>query len=395
MILKKSTRAQEIAFAEEVMQDPEFLALPERVQRTLRHHVRGLRGEKDTAFMLDRKFGLNDTCNLLIHDLRIPDGLGGFAQFDHILFSRLSRTASIFESKNYSGRISKNEHGEWHVWYRGQRRPVNIPNPVEQARRQGDVLQAWLQQNGMNKAFEKIGIFVAIPPEAEIDRSKIGSDEPIHKADNLFKNWLDFGGVTTLGRMFSSGVSAEIMLTMARRLVSCHVPEEDIYARLGIGSLPVPDMASVPIQGAGSSLASAPDEEIALGYGLDHDNDPAADLISEVTEHRPDPGPACEERAPETVTATQASVLPAPADPPRPAGSAVEVCVGITERTLPDGRIAFRANRNDDVAKQALASLCKGKAAWNPRFYNWVCSPEVANVVRAELPAAVVVALQP
>ena len=67
------------------------------------------RGERETAYMLDHQFGPDNDRNLLIHDLRLPDGQGGFAQFDHILLSRASRTASIFESKNYSGRISKNE----------------------------------------------------------------------------------------------------------------------------------------------------------------------------------------------------------------------------------------------------------------------------------------------
>lgn len=185
MIRKKSTRAAEIAFADEVMASDEFAALPERVRSTVRNHRQGMRGERETAYMLDHQFGPDNDRNLLIHDLRLPDGQGGFAQFDHILLSRASRTASIFESKNYSGRISKNEHGEWMVWYRSQRQPQNIPNPVEQAKRQRKVLQAWLKRKGHDRAFAEVGVFVSVPPTAMIDRSKIGSDEPIYKCDNL------------------------------------------------------------------------------------------------------------------------------------------------------------------------------------------------------------------
>ena len=96
----------------------------------------------------------------LIHDLRIPDGIGGYAQFDHIVLSRLSRTAAIFEVKNYGGRLSRNTHDEWMVWYEGRRRPVSIANPLAQVRRQREVLSEWLRANQHDKAFEQIGVFV-------------------------------------------------------------------------------------------------------------------------------------------------------------------------------------------------------------------------------------------
>jgi hypothetical protein len=64
-------------------------------------------------------------------------------------------------------------------------------------------------------------------------------------------------------------------------------------------------------------------------------------------------------------------------------------CVGIVERTLPDGRIAFRAARDDEIGREVLSALCKGKAIWNPRFSNWICVPDVADVIRAALPDAI------
>ena len=360
------------------MASDEFAALPERVRSTVRNHRQGMRGERETAYMLDHQFGPDNDRNLLIHDLRLPDGQGGFAQFDHILLSRASRTASIFESKNYSGRISKNEHGEWMVWYRSQRQPQNIPNPVEQAKRQRKVLQAWLKRKGHDRAFAEVGVFVSVPPTAMIDRSKIGSDEPIYKCDNLYKAWVPFGGSSPLGRMFSTGVTAAQMVEIADQLIADHVQEGDIYTRLGI----VPDStdaADTSHTGDPSGPINMPIVQAASVPEL-----PPYVEAEPVTVH-----PA---QSPSTSVAVECTVLevspPAKAVPVK-AGAPIEVCAGIVERTLPDGRIAFRAARDDEIGREVLSALCKGKAIWNPRFSNWICVPDVADVIRAALPDAI------
>ena len=182
--------------------------------------------------MLDRQFGAKD---ILDHVLRIPDEIGGFAQFDHILLSRLSRTASIFEPKNYAGRLSRNEHGEWMIWNRNRKFPVPIPNPVAQAKRRRAILEAWLRRNGHDKAFEQVGIFVSIPPTAEIDRTKIGGEEPVYRCDNLYDHWREFGGISPLGRIFSTSVTAPVLIAIAKQLVADHSdPAMEIFDRLGI-----------------------------------------------------------------------------------------------------------------------------------------------------------------
>ena len=374
MIRKRSTRSAELALADEVMRDPDYEGLPDRVRSALKKHVRGLWGEKETAFMLDREFGPENDRHVLIHNLRLPDGQGGFAQFDHILLSRFSRTAAIFESKNYAGNISKNGHGEWMVWYRGQHRPQNIPNPVAQVRRQREVLAAWLKRKGHTKAFERIGVFVSVPATNDIDRSKVGNDEPIYKCDNLVAGWTPFGGTSPLSRLFSTGVSGLQMLAIADQLIADHVEEEDIYVRLGIH--PGPD-----------GTTAEPDTSQAD----DREPEPIVD--------------APEEPAPEPVIATSQPATPPPepviadAVPPSPkprkAGAQIEVCAGIMERTLPDGRIAFRAAKDDHIGREALTALCKGRAVWNPMFANWVCPPEIATEIRAALPNAVQTAQLP
>lgn len=359
------------------MRDPDFEALPNRVRLAFKNHVRGLRGEKETAFMLDRKFGLDNDAHLLIHNLRLPDGQGSFAQFDHILLSRLSRTASIIESKNYSGKISQNAHGEWTVWYNTQRFPTDIPNPVEQVKRQKDVLTAWLKRHGHTKAFERIGGFISVPPEARIDRKKIDQSEPIFKADNLVCAWEPFGMVGSIGRLFSTGVSAAQMAVIADQLIADHVEEEDIYVRLAIH--PGPD-------GSLAEDRSRQPEELDPEPTIDQTSAPeeltAALLIETSQPDEPIPEAAIAEKEP-------------PSPGPRKAGAQIEVCAGIMERTLPDGRIAFRAAKDDHIGREALTALCKGRAVWNPMFANWVCPPEIATEVRAGLPSAVQMAQLP
>lgn len=224
MIVKESTKNEECAALAAFMASAEFDRIPERARKEAMKRHRGLSGERSTAHILDRHF--HDASNhALLHDLRLPDGIGGFAQFDHVILSRLSRTAAVVEVKNYRGRLSKNEHNEWHVWYEGRRRPIDIPNPLEQARRQREVLRVWLKARRHDVAFEAIGAFVIIPPDCSIDRSKVGSDVPIYKADNFITAWTPFGGISPLGRMFSTGVSAKTLMAIGQQLAADHQPD--------------------------------------------------------------------------------------------------------------------------------------------------------------------------
>lgn len=112
MIVKHSTKADECADFAAFIASADFERLPERTRRNALARRRGLEGERATAHILDRHFH-DRPDHVLLHDLRLPDGIGGFAQFDHIILSRLSRTATVVEVKNYRGRLSKNEHDEW------------------------------------------------------------------------------------------------------------------------------------------------------------------------------------------------------------------------------------------------------------------------------------------
>ena len=377
MIVKLSTKADECAAINAFISTPYFDRLPERARKNALARRRGLEGERSTAHILDRHF--HDAPNhALLHDLRLPDGIGGFAQFDHVILSRLSKTAAVVEVKNYRGRLSKNEHDEWLVWYEGRRRPIDIPNPLAQARRQKEVLRAWLKANRHDLAFETIGAFVIIPPDCSIDRSKVRADVPIHKADNFIAAWTPFGGITPLGRLFSTGVSAKTLLTVAGQLAAAHQADprsldemiglrsanaapdaEPEVAATEVGDDALPAVALVPAIETGAVIVEI--EVPASPLGIASEPEPAPELAPVTNDPEPDP----------VNVAGKAS-------------DKVEVVPGIYERALPDGRVAFLAVK-DDGAGDRLKLACQGIAQWNPRFRNWLTDATRASTVRETL----------
>lgn len=223
MIIKHSTKERELAEVAPIVSCEEFGRLPEMSRRRALARVRGLRGERYVAHILDRHFHDSEN-HALIHDLRLPDGIGGHAQIDHVILSRLSRTASIIEEKNDAGRLSKNAHDEWAVWYEGRRKPIDIPNPLNQVTRQRKVLAAWLEHHEYDLAFEQIGRFVVVPPECAIDRTAVTRADRVFKADNLIDAWVEFGGISGWGKLFSAGISATALAAAGRKLAAAHQP---------------------------------------------------------------------------------------------------------------------------------------------------------------------------
>lgn len=371
MIVKPSTKADECAAISAFIDAAGFDQLPERARKNALVRRRGLEGERSTAHILDRHF--HDAPNhALLHDLRLPDGIGGFAQFDHVILSRLSRTAAVVEVKNYRGRLSKNEHDEWLVWYEGRRRPIDIPNPLAQARRQKEVLRAWLKARSHDIAFETIGAFVIIPPDCSIDRSKIGADVAIYKADNFIAAWTTFGGITPLGRIFSTGVSAKTLLSIGAQLAGDHQPDpRGIEEMIGLrSSRPAGETVSTMV--VSDTAPEAIIETVDDGVGDDDVREGVQDASAAVSETAP--------------VAPKGSLVPNPSPIPASgkASARIEVIPGIYERTLPDGRVAFLADQ-DDASRDRLRRACDGVARWNPVFRNWLSDAASALAIRNAL----------
>lgn len=369
MIVKPSTKAADLAFLEEIMADEEFAGLPTATQDKLKIYKRGLWGERDTAHMIDRHFH-GATSTAILHDLRLPDGMGGFAQFDHILLNRIAELATIVEVKNYAGTLSKNEHDEWVVWYKGQKLPKDIPNPVAQAQRQREILRSWMRQRGLGKAFPNISVFVAVPAACKIDRSKVGKEVPIVKSDNLFSAWESSWDVSGLEILLSPRISSLDLQRLATILAQAHVPGPDIYDQLGLRSALLDDVEDVTI--------SAGEEDGAVPLAVTGETMLAIDPVAVAAT----PGDAVETPRTEIGRAIQPSR--------RPASVQVEICSGIFERVLPDGRIGFTAQASNPDAKRRLDEVCKGRAAWISRYQNWVCDDARALELRARLTADLV-----
>jgi hypothetical protein len=374
MIVKPSTKADECAAISAFIGTPDFDRLPERARKNALARRRGLEGERSTAHILDRHF--HDAPNhALLHDLRLPDGIGGFAQFDHVILSRLSKTAAVVEVKNYRGRLSKNEHDEWLVWYEGRRRPRDIPNPLAQARRQKEVLRAWLKANHHDLAFDTIGAFVIIPPDCSIDRSKVRADVPIYKADNFIAAWTPFGGITPLGRLFSTGVSAKTLQTIASQLAGDHQPDRrSLDEMIGVR----PETAR---SGAEQEVAATEVVDHTLHAGVGRTAAEGEDGIVESEVPASPLGIVSEPESPPALMPVANDPEPAPVIVAGKASDKVEIVPGIYERTLPDGRVAFLAGK-DDGAGERLKLACQGIAQWNPRFRNWLTDGVRASTIR-------------
>ncbi|WP_164518986.1 nuclease-related domain-containing protein [Sphingomonas sp. ABOLG] len=366
MIVKPSTKAADLAFLEEIIADEEFATLPAATQDRLRRHRRGLWGERDTAHMLDRHFHAK-TNTAVVHDLRLPDGMGGYAQFDHLLLNRIGELATIIEVKNYAGTLSKNEHNEWIVWYKGQRTPKDIPNPVAQARRQAEVLRSWLREHGLAKAFPNVNVFVSVPPECKIDRSKIGSDVPIVKSDNLFAAWEQSFDVSGLDLLLGTHLSALQLQQVAKRIAKAHVPPPDIYDELKLR--PADDDVSLNddvLEDAEQPQASALSDVLA--------EDVARSTRASDVHASADEGAVVEEG---TLAGSENTV-----QRNRNTGTPYQLCAGIFERVLRDGRIGFSADARDEAARDRLKSACRGRAQWISRYQNWVCDDDRALEIR-------------
>jgi len=374
MILKPSTKSDELAQMIEFLDDPGFARLPDRVRKAALARRRGIDGEKYTAHILDRKFHMLPD-HALIHDLRISDGIGGYAQFDHIVLSRLSRTAAIFEVKNYGGRLSRNAHNEWVVWYDGRRRPVSIANPVAQAERQREVLRQWLRANQHDKAFDQIGVFVIMPPGCDIDRKAVTANFSVYKADNVIAEWNQFGGISPLGKLFSTGVSQGSLRAIGTQLARQHVPDnKTLHEHLRIA--PPPTDSTVD-EDTADTVATIPE---------------AAVMPQAAPTPRPvaGPEPAMIAAAPD-VALTATSIEPPAAEAATAsmrrgkAGGPEVLTPGISHKILRDGRVAFVADADNEEAAARLAAACEGQGKWNRQYRNWLCDADAAERVRAVL----------
>lgn len=115
----------------------------------------GYDAERKVAYYLKMAFG--DNPNLLIlNDLRVEFEDGITAQMDHLMIHQ--HGIIIIESKSVAGKLQVQDDGQWVRWYSqgaGKDRSIGMPNPIKQARLQGQTLKRVLLSNSNNEDTRK------------------------------------------------------------------------------------------------------------------------------------------------------------------------------------------------------------------------------------------------
>ena len=154
----------------------------------LRTLTAGIKGEREAAFHLDGHYkdGQN---NVLLHDLRFVID-GETAQINHLVINRTGYMVLI-ETKNYSGDLEVNAHGEFTVRYGKER--YGIASPYEQSRRHARILGKLLERLEIGTRTDKLPEFhnvVLMHPQSIIQRpdAKAFDTSFLIKADQ-FRAW--------------------------------------------------------------------------------------------------------------------------------------------------------------------------------------------------------------
>ncbi len=190
MLIKSADdKSKRLALLEDLQKSPLLDARQKEWLRVeLRNLTAGMKGEREAAFHLDGHYKDSQN-NVLLHDLRfvLDDEV---AQIDHLVINRTGYLVLI-ETKNYSGDLEVNAHGEFTVRYGKER--YGIASPYEQSRRHGRILGKLLERLEIGTRTDKLPEFhnvVLMHPQAIIQRpdAKAFDTSFLIKADQ-FRAW--------------------------------------------------------------------------------------------------------------------------------------------------------------------------------------------------------------
>ncbi len=190
MLLKSADdKSKRVALLEDLQRSP---LIDSAQQKWLRDELmrlkKGMQGERDSAHYIDSYFK-DSVNNFIVHDLRLVVD-GDVAQIDHLIVNRVGHFF-LLETKNYSGSLRINEHGEFTAIYGNDR--YGIESPIEQSRRHERILGKLLERLDITGRTQKQPDFhhvVMVHPKAVIERppkSAFDTSDVI-KADQ-FPNW--------------------------------------------------------------------------------------------------------------------------------------------------------------------------------------------------------------
>jgi hypothetical protein len=200
-----------------------------RATEELRIRRAGLRGEAESAYLIDFEFGSNANWAVL-HDLRIEQA-GRVAQVDHLLINRFLEIY-VLESKHFHAGLKITEDGEFLRWNDFKKAYEGMASPVEQNDRHIKVLKDVIATIELptrlglrlNPGFYS---FVLVSPNSRIDRPRKFDSSRVIKADQLRKAiWKDIDNENSAVTLLKATriVSAETVQTIGKRLAAQHKP---------------------------------------------------------------------------------------------------------------------------------------------------------------------------
>jgi hypothetical protein len=190
LLLKSADdKSKRLALLEDLQKSPLLDAKQKKwLREELSRFRKGIQGERDSAYYLDQYFKGGEN-HVVLHDLRfVVDG--DVAQIDHLVINR-GIGIYLIETKNYSGNLVINDHGEFTVEYDEDR--FGIPSPIEQSRRHERILSRLLERLGIvNRTGAPLACYhvVMLHPKAIIGRPapKAFDTSYVIKADQ-FPTW--------------------------------------------------------------------------------------------------------------------------------------------------------------------------------------------------------------
>lgn len=224
-MLIKSADDQSGLFAQLELAAKEGGLAAKRAACELRTRKAGLKGESESAYLIDFHFATAQNW-IVLHDLRLERN-GRVAQIDHVLMNRLLEVY-VLESKHFRDGLKITEDGEFLRWNSYKKTYEGMPSPIAQNDRHVAVLRDVMEDLDLPI---RVGLtltpsfanLVLVAPNARVDRPKRFDTSRIIKADHL-KSFIekDFEGVGVL--KLAKLISSETLEQLGRQLAAQHRP---------------------------------------------------------------------------------------------------------------------------------------------------------------------------
>jgi hypothetical protein len=204
------------------------------IQQELRTLKSGDKGEKDSAYYIDFKYGSNRNW-AVIHDLRL-EFEGNVAQIDHILMNRFF-DIYVLESKRYADGAQITPEGEFQVLCKGGYRPIE--SPIKQNERHIYLLEKVIERFKIMPTKARIRIlpkfknYVLVSPDSKIIRPPKRQFDTSHviKSDLLVKQIDKEFDKTWVAVAIAKMCSSETLLAVANQLAGLHSPASIDYQK--------------------------------------------------------------------------------------------------------------------------------------------------------------------